>query len=104
VVVGKRRIFVVSERVLLKALGEKRKGMGFGARITPVYVLMLEGRQNYAFSLETGEGIEFDEVFSRIPSLNKEMFKKHKEMSQVIGNKSSSEQILFNPDDLESLF
>ena len=65
---------------------------------------MLEGRRNYAFSLETGEPIEFDEVFSRIPSLNKEMFKKHKEMTQVIGNKNSSEQILFNPDDLESLF
>jgi hypothetical protein len=65
---------------------------------------MLEARRNYAFSLETGESVEFDEVFSKIPLLNKEMFSKQKDMPQVIGNESSSEQIHFKPEDLESLF
>ena len=101
--IGARRIYVVSERQLIRGLGEKRQAFGVGAQITPIYIVVLERGRNYAFSLETGQAVGVDAILLRIPSLKEEILSGEKtEVRRV--EKKQNEQITFDDEDYESPF
>ncbi len=100
--IGTRRIYVVSERLLFRGIGEERqKGFGIAVQITPIYIVILEAGHNYALSLETGKRVDVDQILLRIPSLRMEIFR---EGETKMPRESLGEEITFQINDYESPF
>jgi len=68
--VGHRLIFVVSERLLINA----RKGQFiFAMLVSPVFVVILEHDQSYAYSLLEGTEVDLEELYLKNPSLKEKL-------------------------------
>jgi hypothetical protein len=64
-VVGEKELTVVAETLLMK----ERKGNIFGLLVSPVYLIVRELDQSYAFSLPEGTGVDLENLFLKNPSL-----------------------------------
>jgi len=65
-----RLICVISERLLINA---GKENIFFGVLISPIYVVIIEHDLRYAFSLLTGERVDLEDLFLRIPSLKEKL-------------------------------
>lgn len=81
VVVGERKIFVISQKL---SLTSSRMGGAIASLVTPLYVIVQEKQLRYAFSLLKEEIVDLLEVWSHKPSLEREFSK------AIASEKSSS--------------
>jgi len=74
--IGGRLIFVVSESLLINT----SKGyLIFGMMVSPVFVVIIEHDQSYAYSLLEGTEVDLEELYLKNPSLKEKLNRKQRE-------------------------
>jgi len=69
VLIGRREMYVISERTIMKTFSDKIGGF----LLDPIYLIFIESGTSYAYSILERAWVDPGEVFSKHPALNEKL-------------------------------